>query len=242
MATPMPTPNCIVIWLDQHIGELESNKQLKKGIGEHVDPEKVSPEVPSDQTTMNGLIQFKTNYEQCFNEIPNNLKAFSDENQCLQCIDESLKKNLKIFLITSGKKGEVIAPKIIDKYSILKTIYVFCGHCPAHVKWMNVCLEHEIVCIVIEHHLDLLVRLLRDVAEHFIDEGEKELTRSEQYAYSAISYFNWAKLLFQRANTFAKEKVLKRIKHVEGRIEFVEELIKKSNGNNDERESKETTP
>ncbi len=58
MATPMPTPNHIIIWLDQHIGLLESNKQLKTGVSEQVDPKKILPTSPIDKD-IDQCIQFK---------------------------------------------------------------------------------------------------------------------------------------------------------------------------------------
>ena len=238
MATLMPTPDSIIIWLDQYIGEVEQYHQLKKGVGEQANPEKLLPDSPF-QRNLNDLIQFKTNMEQSFDQIPHNLKAFSDENECLQCIGESLKNKLKVFFITSGTKGKLIAPKIMDNYPSLKTIYVFCGNCEAHLDWTYDCLDRDVDCIVQEHHLDLLTRLLRDVAEYFIGEGDNLLSRSEQLAYSAIFYFTWAKLLLERANRFAQKKLFDRLAYVDQRIAYVEELIKRLKSETYPQKSKE---
>jgi len=59
-----------------------------------------------------------------------------------------------------------------------------------------------------DFHTDLLVRLLRDIAEYFISEGDNELKQDEKLAYSTISYFNWAKLLLEQANNFDMKKNL----------------------------------
>jgi hypothetical protein len=239
MATPMPTPKYVIIWLDQHIGLLESNKQLKSSIGEQTDPERKFPapppnEPPSPDDVINQLILFQTNFKQSFSGIPNNLKAFDQIPECLKCIGENLDKNMKIFFITSGSMGEKIAPEIMKKYPSLKTIYVFCGYYRAHVEWAEDCLDQGVSCIFCNFHTDLLVRLLRDVAEYFISEGDGELTRDEKLAYSAIFYFEWAKLLFERANNFAMIKIYVRLKYVDERILFMEPLIQKLNENNDE--------
>jgi hypothetical protein len=91
-----------------------------------------------------------------------------------------------------------------------------------------------------DFHTDLLVRLLRDVAEYFISQGDNELSRNQQLAYSAIWYFNWAKLLLERANNFDMKKIFVRLKEVERRIESTEQLIRNLNGNDNDRESQES--
>lgn len=239
MATPIPTPDSIIIWLDQYIGEVQQYHQLKKGVGEQANPEKLLPDSPFDKN-LNDLALLKINMEESFDQIPSNLKAFSDENECLECIGESLKNNLKVFFITSGSKGKLIGPKILDNHPSLKTIYVFCGYCQAHLDWIFDCLDRDVECIVQEHHMDLLVRLLRDVAEYFVKEGDHLLSRSEQLAYSAISYFTWAKLLFERANRFDQRKVFDRLKYVDKRITDAEELMKRSKPDVNFQKSKET--
>jgi hypothetical protein len=238
MATPIPTPNHIIIWLDQYIGLFESNIQLKSGVSEQADPEKILPTSPLDKN-INQSIQFKNNMEQSFDKIPKNLKAFSEKDECLHCIGESLDQNKKVFFITSGSMGKDIAPDIIKKYSSLQNIYVFCGYYKAHLEWVEDCLDQNIICIMYDFHTDLLARLLRDVAEYFISEGDKELNQNQQLAYSAISYFNWAKLLLERANTFDTKNIFIRLTYVENRIAFSEQLIKDLNGNVHDRESSE---
>jgi len=239
MATPIPTPNHIIIWLDQYIGLSKSNTQLKSGVGEQTDPEKILPTSPIDKN-IDESIQFQNNMEQNFDKIPKNLKAFSGINECLDCIGDSLHNNKKIFFITSGSMGKDIAPDIIKKYPSLKNIYVFCGYYKAHLEWVEDCLDQDITCLMYDFHTDLLVRLLRDVAEYFISEGDTELNRDQQLAYSAIVYFNWAKLLLERANTFATKKIFIRLTHVENRIAFTEQLIIELNGNDDDRVSSES--
>ncbi len=233
MATPMPTPKYLIIWLDQDIGLLESHKQLKSSMGEQTDPESKFPAPPTNDV-INQLIQFETNVKQSFDGIPNNLKAFDQIPKCLKCIGENLDKNMKIFFITSGSMGEQIAPEIMEKYPSLETIYVFCHSVKAQLQWTQDCLDKEIDCIVFNFYTDLLVRLLRDVAEYFISEGDGELTRDEKLAYSAILYFKWAKLLFERANKFDMKKIYVRLKYVDERISYLEQLIEKLNGNNDD--------
>ena len=124
---------------------------------------------------------------------------------------------------------------------MLKQIYVFCALPDAHQDWMDDCSSHGIKCSVDVHHLNLLVRLLRDIAEYFLDEGEKKLGGNQPQAHSAMAYFTWAKLLLERANKFAKEPDFSRLTHVESRITHVEDLIKQLNGNNDDCKPFEST-
>lgn len=230
MATPIPEPNFIIIWLDQHIGLIESNKQLKTGVDQQADPECRLPESPFEKN-INELIQFRTKLDQSFDKIPKNLKAFSEVRVCLDCIGENIGKK-KIFFITSGSMGKEIAPEIMVKYPSLKTIYVFCGYIAAHLEWVENCLDQGIDCIMKDFHTDMLVRLLQDVAEYFVSQGDEELSRDQQLAYSAIHYFTWAKLLWHRANNFDMKKLLPRLKYAETRIEFCEQLLNKLNNIN----------
>jgi hypothetical protein len=239
MASPIPIPDYIIIWLDQYIGLLESNTQLKSIVGEQTNPENEVPTSPNDEDTGN-LIRFRDNMNESFDRIPKNLKAFSQKEECLECIGNNLKNNKQVFFITSGSMGKVIAPDIGQKYPSLKTIYVFCGYYKAHLGWVDDCLDQNIDCIMYDFHTDLLVRLLRDVAEYFISEGDGELTHDKQLAYSAIHYFRWSKILFERANKFATKKIFIRLTYVENRIAFTEDLIKKLNGNDEDTVSNES--
>jgi hypothetical protein len=239
MATPIPTPNHIIIWLDQYIGLPESNTELKSGVSEQADPEKILPTSPTEKN-INESIQFKNNIEQSFDQIPKNLKAFNEKDECLRCIGESLNDNKKVFFITSGSMGKEIARDIITKYPSLQNIYVFCGYYKAHLDWVDECLDHNIICLMYDFHTDLLARVLREVAEYFISEGDKELNQNQQLAYSAISYFNWAKLLLERANKFDTKNIFIRLEYVENRIAFAEKLIENLKGNVDDRESSES--
>jgi hypothetical protein len=202
-------------------------------MGEQTDPESKFPAPPTNDV-INQLIQFETNVKQSFDGIPNNLKAFDQIPECLKCIGENLDKNMKIFFITSGSMGKNIAPEIMEKYPSLKMIYVFCHSYELQLEWTEDCLDQGIDCILHKFYTDLLVRLLRDVAEYFISEGNGELTRDEKLAYSAILYFEWAKLLFERANKFDMKKIYVRLKYVDERISYLEQLIEKLNGNNDD--------
>lgn len=49
MATIDPTPNFIIIWLDQYIGLLRTHLELKTTVSEQLDPEKVLPSSPSEK-------------------------------------------------------------------------------------------------------------------------------------------------------------------------------------------------
>lgn len=239
MATIDPTPNFIIIWLDQYIGLLRTHLELKTTVSEQLDPEKVLPTSPSEKN-IDMLIQFHENIEENFKRIPKNLQMFSEVNECLKCIEENYKIK-KIFFITSGSMGKLIAGDIIQKYSALEKIYVFCGYYKAHVEWADDCLDNGIECIMNNFHTDLLARLLRDVAEYFIREGDRELTENKMLAYSANIYFSWAKLLLERANKVDGKTLTNRLIYTENRINMCEKLIKELNKDDDnEKESHET--
>jgi hypothetical protein len=238
MASAIPVPNHIIIWLDQHIGLEKWNEELKSTVSGQTDPKNRAPTTLTDGD-IGDFIKFRAAMEQSFYTIPDHLKPFSKMEECLKCIEDSVQKNKKIFFITSGSLGKTIAPGPIKEYKSLKTIYVFCGYYGAHVEWAQDCLDEGIDCIMYNFHTDLLERLLRDVAEYFTLEGDDELNRGIQLAYSANIYFGWAKLLLERANNSAKKKIFDRLKYVEERIEVTEKLIKQANENGDEKMSSE---
>ncbi|UJR25890.1 hypothetical protein I4U23_007238 [Adineta vaga] len=233
MATPIPKPNYVIVWLDKYIGLMGSNMRLKCSVGGQIDPYSKFPVSP-ERDMIERLTQVYTDVQDSFQSIPDNLKAFHESNECLNYIDTMIKEKKKIFFITSGTMGKEIVSDIINKYSSLETIYVFCCHGQAHVEWSFDCLEKGISCIMIDFPSDLLVRLMRDVAEYFITQGNTELGLDNTLAYSAIYYFNWAKLLLERANNYTGTKMYDRISYVIDRIEFTEKQIKQSSdyGNN----------
>lgn len=228
MATPMPTPKYIIIWLDQYIGLLETHMRLKCSVGEQTNPKEPEPTHPPEDA-INQAILLESNVEKIFTDIPSTLKVFPAPAACLPCIIQSINENKKVFFITSGSLGGQIAPDIIEQCPSLKTIYVFCGKNDAHLDWALDCLNNGVECIMENFPTDLLVRLVRDVAEYFITEGDAELNRDVSLAYSAISYFQWAALLLERANNFARRKLYPRLTYAQDRIEFAKEQISKLN-------------
>ncbi|CAF1185490.1 unnamed protein product [Rotaria sordida] len=66
MATPVLILKFIIIWLDQHIGLLDSNKILKTSMSEQADPENPFPVSPNDDDDTDYFIRFRDNMEESF--------------------------------------------------------------------------------------------------------------------------------------------------------------------------------
>ncbi|CAF1337663.1 unnamed protein product [Rotaria sp. Silwood1] len=235
------TANHVIIWLDQHIGLIKSNNQLKSAVGGQTDPHNVTPTSPNERDIGN-LIRFQELLDTNFFGIPENLKAFYEIDSCLECIGENLANRKQIFFVTSGTMGEKILPKIAELYPSLKQIYLFCGYYRAHVGWAYDYLDQGFDIIMIDFHTDLVMRLSRDVAEYFISEGNGLMQGNSPVADSAVVYFRWAKLLLDRANNIAMVKVFDRLRYAENRMEVAEELISQLSGDDNDKVSHEQFP
>jgi hypothetical protein len=107
----------------------------------------------------------------------------------------------KIFFLSSGSLGKDMVPKIVNQYSFIHSFYIYCFKILNHRDWA---LEYLDCLKMFDHPIDLLVRLMRDISEYFIEEGEKFLNDNDPH--NALKYFNHAWNLEKRANEKDKMK------------------------------------
>jgi hypothetical protein len=63
----------------------------------------------------------------------NHLLTFENDQQCLQHIKSS-SKDERIILVTSGRSGRIIVPKIVQLRQII-SIYIYCRDKKANEQW-----------------------------------------------------------------------------------------------------------
>jgi len=107
----------------------------------------------------------------------------------------------KFFFISSGTLGKDMVPKIVQEYPFIHSFYIFCFKMVNHRDWASEYVE----CLqMFDHPVDLLVRLMRDVSDYFIQQGKAYLNLDD--ARDALKYFKHAWNLETRANEKDKMK------------------------------------
>jgi hypothetical protein len=109
--------------------------------------------------------------------------------------------NAKFFFISSGSLGKDMVPKIVQQYSFIHSFYIFCFKMANHCGWAS---EYVDCLQMFDHPIDLLVRLMRDISEYFINQGQIFLNGNDPHL--ALKYFNHAWNLENRANEKDKMK------------------------------------
>jgi tetratricopeptide (TPR) repeat protein len=104
---------------------------------------------PTNKDYRNSITQLR--------RIVNSIKTFIDINECVTFLKQI--KDEKIFMIVSGHLGEQIAP-IVEDFSHLDSIYVFCCNKSKHEKWAckyrkikEIFTKIETLCEILEHDI-----------------------------------------------------------------------------------------
>ena len=110
-------------------------------------------------------------------------------------------KKDKIFIICSGTLGRFLVPVIVRKYSYVHGFYIYTHNILLHRDWTE---KYSTMIKMFTFHTNLLLRLTRDIAYHFIERGRWFL--SLDAADNALKLFEHAQKLEMVAN--AREKRL----------------------------------
>jgi hypothetical protein len=200
-------PNHMIFWLDAHIGNPTEYIHLKKAFGSNTDPRHETWTMLPDKD-FDAMIAAGAAVTVTFEGVVFLLQAFNNEDACLAAFEQNQDK--RIFFITSGSMGKEIVPKIIERYRPIFTdkvtdqpypsVYVFCLHIEYHLKWA---MDYIQYVQMFDIESELLERMTRDIAEYFIERGER--IRQDNNLEGALQRLYWAKRLWHQYDKMQQE-------------------------------------
>lgn len=101
----------------------------------------------------------------------------------------------KIFIICSGTVGGHLVETFASKYPYIHNYYIYTGNILLHLDWAD---RFSTMIKMFNFPTNLLLRLIRDIAYHFIEQGRVFL--SLDAPNEALTLFNQAKNLEMVAN------------------------------------------
>jgi hypothetical protein len=186
----MALQKVVVIWLDGTF-KGEDDQPMKKEFNEKI----ASSASPSDP--IDSLICDQTKEDLVTYGAP--VITVGTSNEAIQLIEQY--PDAKIFFISSGSLGKDMVPKIVSRYPLIHSFYIYCFKMINHCGWAS---EYDTCLQMFDHQIDLLVRLMRDISEYFIKQGSIFLEHDDPH--NALKYFNHAWNLEKRANEKDKMK------------------------------------
>jgi hypothetical protein len=208
-------PDHVIIWLDKNMGEIRNNRTSKIDLSNNVDIDSLPTE--ERKTDIDNLIRSceeNMNNEKFNTLIKGPLHMFTDEKECIQCINDSIQAKKRIFLISSGQMGISIVPKI---HKILSGyIYIFCAYVEKHINdWAGNYIED---IQIFDEETTVFIRLLRDIARYYIKKSEETFSNQA----TSIKYLKWARRLVLRANKMDKEGGKMLLAEIENKLTLFE--------------------
>lgn len=209
--------NYDIVWLDAYIGNPERYLQLKRAFFTHIDPES-GKEISLSEQDIDSIIQQQSGFSGSFNTFHFTLKTFDEEKACLTYIDEI--KHHRILFIASSTLGESAVKQILQQYTDSFTnkqtnepynsIYIFCRDMKTAAEWA---LDYEDYVQIFNFEADLLTRIMRDLADEFLNQGHQLLDSNEDKL--AVERLSWSRSLFIRYDNlkFTSKFVEKKISH-----------------------------
>jgi hypothetical protein len=223
----------VVIWLDSDIGNPDRHSHLKAAFSSNVDPTNPEPIKLVNKDTKHVLFNNSDSEIRPRIGIPCELKIFVESVECSRCIDEGLKADKQIFLIISDSIGKTFVPDICKKYpeafqcsvgEVRISIYIFSFYMSNNMDWL---FDYGEYVLVFSHEVDLLYRLVRDIAIYYTEAGKKLLVQDTLVdAHQALTYLEWASALSRHAKTITVYQDSQLAKYLETLIRITEEKIK----------------
>ena len=190
--------NHIIVWLDQNFSNPNDYRLLKKAFASSTDPRCESLALLTD-----------CDYERLLNTgdgalttqgfVHGLLHTFTQEHDCLRFLERNQDK--RIFFIISGDMARTTVPKIIERYRQIFTdiitntaypsIYILCHDIRLEMDWSEEYLDY---LQMFDFDAQLLERLVRDIAEYYIERGER--LRQDNSTSNALQCFHWARKLW----------------------------------------------
>jgi hypothetical protein len=218
----------MIIWLDKHIGKSKECVILKSSFFMATSPITDLYEKSLNENDVDRSICNEKAFVVQLDKVKFMFQAFDDPGKCYETIAKNRHK--RIFLITSGSKGELIVPRLVSNFPETfvpgYSIYIFCakmnmiktvGAGDPTNEWAFDYIDH---ISMHNHQDDLLTRLVLDIATYFFEEGER-LEKSGKLD-DALKYYEWSKLMWERYDTMEKTR-----NPMKGKINEMAERINK---------------
>jgi hypothetical protein len=216
-----PILDHMIIWLDDHIGKPTEYQLLKKAFASNLDPRYEICTMLTDRDIDN-LLRTGDIMPVHFAGVPFHLLAFDNPIRCYEAFEHY--KNKHIYFITSGTLGKYIVPMLIENHKLLFTdpvtqepynsIYIFCGNTEFHYDWL---IKFQEYLQPFNHEADLLARMTRDVADYFVEQGERHLQ-------NALRRYQWSKKVFHQYTRMG-ENCIAQMRKVEKRTADIESIL-----------------
>ena len=217
-----PQNEHLIIWLDAYIGHPENCRQLKHKF--HI-------------TTMLDNARPMLDYEFCIDDLiqthsinnPNHLNTFFNKDECLDFL-KRVESTMKVIFITSNLLGEEIVPLIVKRVHM---IYILVNDMVFSYEWA---FDYSSSLLIFYDDIGLLVRLTRDLAQNFFEKAELTSKSSVQ---QAITFFKWARKLYNRANEIDSPSYSDTLNSIDRQLEILELNIINTEENGDYSNEKE---
>jgi hypothetical protein len=221
----------VVIWLDAHIGDPHYHSHLKAAFSSNIDPTNMEPIKLVDQDGTNTLFSNSYPLFPFRIGIPCELRTFVDSESCLRCVRESLNANKRIYVIVSDYVGRTLIPHIVQQYpEVFRSMkarisfYIFTFYMIDSLDWLYDYIDYA---LMFDHEVDLLGRLVHDIAIYYKEIGKQLLRRDTLVdIHQALIYFEWANALCHHARRITIYQDSKCIEDLEYLIGQAQEKIK----------------
>lgn len=237
---PIEIPNHFIVWLDQHISQETECVLLKKSFFMAMNPTSGLFERNLTVNDIDSSTRLEVPILIQLDEVKFMFQAFDNVEKCFEAIEKNLDK--RIFLITSGSKGKILVPSLVNNFrrTFVKEywMYVFCanmnmsavnGAAPPTNTWA---LEFRDRVVMFNHQDFLLVRMVIDIAKYFsktADDLEKN-----QDLHNARQYYHWSKQMYQRFGTMENRRMNTEINRIEQHINDIDERLKQRRNEEDD--------
>ena len=224
-------PNHMIVWLDQYIGQPGHCQPLKDAFSSTTDPNHTIPIrlFNEDDLEISRTVGEQFNFE----GVNFLLAAFKNIEHCVEFLEQH--QNKRIFFITSGSMGRSAVPLIMYKCKNIFTdpvtnkpypsIYVYCYNIENQLDWL---IDYTVYIQVFTFDEDLLVRMIRDIADYFVVEGKRLIEADPPNYPAAYNRLSWAHTLYERYSKMEEIILKKEFAEVNELIEKIEEYMKPS--------------
>lgn len=230
-------PEHMIIWLDQHIGNPEQCRHLKKVFSTQMDPKNECPVELFDQYHLEaGDSEYNMSIN--FDGVNFLLAAFTNIENCIHCFERNRDK--RIFFITSDRLGEDAIPIILQRFRKMFTdpvtnepymfIYVLGFD---KIRAAELAIDYRDYVLIFDFDAVLLVRMIRDIADYYTIQGERLLGEDPPNNVAAYHRLSWAKEFYERYSKMEKYSIRAELSRIDQLLEAVEEELGSSSNEDD---------